>query len=178
MKKLIFLLIPVLFLTGCNISLPESSSFKQETQTSEANQKAMIKTVPIPTVTQSLERKNVSARAKLFDDANKISYIYLTSFGKVMAFYTVKGKVSSLRSYLSPSSKVVKGNGEPCDSWSSDISCFVIETADIDGTYGENVAGIFFFTTEGAYVEWNGEYIVSDQPLKITTPVELTREIK
>ena len=38
--------------------------------------------------------------------------------------------------------------------------------------------GIFFFTTEGAYVEWVGDYMMSDQPLKLTTQPELVREIK
>ena len=41
-----------------------------------------------------------------------------------------------------------------------------------------NTDGIFFFTTEGAYVEWKGDYMMSDQPLKLTTTPELVREIK
>ena len=36
---------------------------------------------------------------------------------------------------------------------------------------------MFFFTTEGAYVEWNGQYVWSDQPLKITQQPELVQEI-
>jgi hypothetical protein len=55
--------------------------------------------------------------------------------------------------------------------------CYVVNAPDLDGTYGENVEGIFFFTTEGAYVEWKGEYMMSDQPLKLSTPPELVRQI-
>lgn len=37
--------------------------------------------------------------------------------------------------------------------------------------------GIFFFTTEGAYVEWAGEYMVSDFPLKLSTPPAMVKQI-
>lgn len=36
----------------------------------------------------------------------------------------------------------------------------------------------YIFTTEGAYVEWKGDYMMSDQPLKLTTQPELVRQIK
>jgi prepilin-type N-terminal cleavage/methylation domain-containing protein len=140
-------------------------------------QNKIVKTVALPQLETSLERVNVSKRAEIFNQENKVSYIYLVSFGRVMAFFTVKGKVSSLRSYMVPTEKIVFGNGEPC-TWSSSERCHVVNAPDIDGTYGENVAGIFFFTTEGAYVEWKGDYMMSDQPLKLTTQPELVRNIK
>ncbi len=97
-----------------------------------------------------------------------------------MAFYTVKGKVSSLNSYMSPQERIVYGNGKPCkeEGWESDSPCYPIQAPDIDGSYGINASGIFFFTTEGAYVEWKGDYMMSDQPLKLTTQPELVREIQ
>lgn len=144
----------------------------------------VAKAVPVPQLQTSSERKNVAKRAEMFNNEEKISYIYLVSYGKVMAFFPVQGKVSSLRSYMTPTEKMVYGNGDTCpegDNWgSSDDSadCYVVSAPDIDGTYGENVEGIFFFTTEGAYVEWKGEYMMSDQPLKLSTQPELVREIK
>ena len=39
--------------------------------------------------------------------------------------------------------------------------------ADVDGSYGENDTGIFFFTTDGKYVEWTGTYLYSDIPFEI-----------
>lgn len=148
---------------------------------SELQQK-FVNAVPVPDLQTSSERKNVSRRAQLFNSEDKISYIYLVSYGKVMAFYTVQGKVSSLRSYMSPTEQLVDYQGRKCDgSWDnscSQSSAYTVSAPDIDGTYGENVEGIFFFTTEGAYVEWKGEYMMSDQPLKLTTQPELVREIK
>lgn len=152
------------------------SDCNTEQNTAATTQAQLVKTVPVPVITNSLERQNVANRATLFDSPDKISYIYLLSYGKVMAFYTVKGKVSSLRSYMFPETKLVYGDGTPCNYGSA--SCYPVDAADIDGTYGENVEGIFFFTTEGAYVEWKGDYMMSDQPLKLSTQPELIREVK
>ncbi len=136
--------------------------------------------VPVPQLTTSSERKNVARRAELFNNEDKISYIYLVNYGRVMAFFTVQGKVSSLQSYMTPTEKLSADNGEDCNRMNSstgNAGCYVVSAPDIDGTYGENVEGIFFFTTEGAYVEWRGEYMMSDQPLTLTTQPELVREI-
>ena len=158
---------------------PESpkDSYKSDVQKVEETQKKVQKRVPIPEINTSAERQNLSRRAVLFDNESKITYIYLVSYGKVMAFFTVSGKVSSLNSYLTPLDKLVYGDGSTCNYKQSSY-CHVVSAPDIDGAYGENADGIFFFTTEGAYVEWKGEYMVSDQPLLLRTPVELYRAIK
>lgn len=137
--------------------------------------------VPVPQLQTSSERKNVSRRAEIFNNEDKISYIYLVNYSKVMAFFTVQGKVSSLQSYMTPVEKLISDTGEDCNYFNSstgNAGCYVVSAPDIDGTYGENVDGIFFFTTEGAYVEWRGDYMMSDQPLKLTTQPELVREIE
>jgi hypothetical protein len=145
-------------------------------------QSRLIQSVPIPDLQTSSERKNVARRAEIFNNESKISYIYLVSYGKVMAFYTVKGKVSSLNSYLTPQEQLVDYTGKRCtNTWNdrcTEASAYILSAPDVDGTYGSNVEGIFFFTTEDAYVEWKGEYMMSDQPLKLATPPELVREIK
>ena len=43
--------------------------------------------------------------------------------------------------------------------------------ADVDGSYGENDAGIFFFTPDGKYIEWTGTYLYSDIPFIVEDPV-------
>lgn len=179
MKKLFIIpaLCVLFLLAGCEVPTTTTQNYKTESQTMKEAQSAMVTQVPIPKITTSVERKNVAKRAELFNVENKISYIYLVNYGRVMAFYTVKGKVSSLRSYLAPMEKIVRPDGsENC--WMSSENCIVVEAPDLDGTYGENVAGVFFFTTEGAYVETQMDYLMSDQPLKLTTQPELVREIK
>lgn len=157
------------FLTDCP---SDSNDINKAAQV----QGKVMAAVPIPQLSTSLERENVAKRAQIFNTPDKISYIYLINYGKVMAFYTVQGKVSSLRSYMVPTEKLVRGSGNPCNG--NESNCYVVGAPDIDGTYGENVSGIFFFTTEGAYVEWKGDYMMSDQPLKLSTQPELIREIK
>lgn len=92
--------------------------------------------------------------------------IYLVSYGSVMAFYPVSGKVTSLNSYLLSSERST-GSG------------YAIEQADIDGAYGENADGVFFFTADtDAYVEWKGEYLWSDQCLAPSQQPQLVRELQ
>lgn len=172
--------------SACGFFFPCDDTQQEPNAVEESNKIAqdVFKAIPVPQLQTSSERKNVAKRAEMFNNEEKISYIYLVSYGKVMSFFTVQGKVSSLRSYMTPTQKMVYGNGDNCseaDQWGqSDDSadCYVTDAPDIDGTYGENVEGIFFFTTEGAYVEWKGEYMMSDQPLKLATQPELIREIK
>jgi len=161
-----------------------SNSYNADTNKVESTQQKLQTAVPIPDLTNSAERQNISARAKAFDDINKVSYIYLISYGKVMAFYTVKGKVSSLNSYLTPLDKLVDSNGNKCgvhNTYGYDGGvdpCYAVSAPDIDGAYGQNADGIFFFTTDGVYVEWQGQYMMADQPLKLSTPPELVQTIK
>lgn len=130
-----------------------------------ANQKALVKNTEVPVVTDSIERKNIIARTELFNNSTKISYVYLMSYWRVVSFHTVKWKVSSVSSYLTPQERIVNRWGDDCrmGNW----ECFIVQAPDIDGSYGTNWDGIFFFTTEWMYVEWNGEYLISDRLLKI-----------
>lgn len=73
--------------------------------------------------------------------------------------FTVDGKVSSLNSFLTPDSDYYSCNAT--NKW----------IADVDGSYGENDNGIFFFTPDGKYVEWSGIYLYSDIPFEVDAPV-------
>ena len=50
------------------------------------------------------------------------------------------------------------------------------ETADVDGSYGENDSGIFFFTPDGKYIEWTGTYLYSDIPFEVSGTVITCQE--
>lgn len=119
---------------------------------------------PIPTdVEFSLERFNLirrmyivngspeKAKAMVCPVDQPIGHILLLSDGVVVAEFTVKGKVSSLNSYLSPDYIEER-------EFSHD-SVINTELADVDGSYGKNVDGIFFFDPSGEYYEWNGKYL-------------------
>lgn len=92
-----------------------------------------------------------------------LGYIVLfTDNGAVIEKFIVDGKVSSLNSFLTPNS---------VDEYVGSGGVKTIELADVDGSYGENDNGIFFFTPDGKYVEWTGTYLYSDIPFEISDPI-------
>jgi hypothetical protein len=172
-------------MAGCvqDGNIPQQSSQEIEQQNMESQQQTMINNVPAPILSKSLERENIAARLQVLNDNSKVFYVYLVNYGKVMAFYTAKGKVSSLNSYMTPMQRIVADQACLDNCWGSS-SCdksgcyFTVEAPDQDGSYGENDNGVFFFTTEGAYVEWHGDYLVSDFALSLSTPAELVINLK
>jgi len=181
MKKILAILGMLILVCGCiddrNI---EKSTITIEQDLTEKNQKVLALTQPAPTITKSLERENLIKRMGLINDNGKTFYIYLINFGKVMAFYTTNGKITSLNAYLTAETKFIRDDDcySKCSGVESCSVCwYVSESPDLDGAYGKNDDGVFFFTTEGAYVEWKGDYMVSDQPLKLSQPPELIMDI-
>ena len=125
----------------------------------------LVKSVPPPRIKSSQERRNLAERLSRFNTDTKVSYIYLVDFGKIMAFHTVKGKVSSVNSLLTTPDQIVTiGN----TLGNLKRSRHVVQSPDLDGSYGSNGAAVFWFTTDGTYVEWNGTYMLSDKPLVLT----------
>ena len=138
---------------------PRAAGLKMQTET----MLNVMAAVPVPVLMTAQERKMVVRRAQRFDVENKLGYVYIiTESGAIIGYYTIFGKVASLRSYLTPVDQVIV----PA---STDGGGVVVEAPDIDGTYGENVEGVFFFTDNDVYVEWNGKYLYSDQILPIRT---------
>lgn len=132
---------------------------------------------PTPTdINYSLERYNLIRRAYWVngqrEKANALAcavekplgYIVLFAGNTVVGNFIVDGKVTSLNSFLSPDSEYYEysyGEQRTYNKW----------LADVDGSYGENDNGIFFFTPDGKYVEWTGEYLYSDIPFIVNSPV-------
>jgi hypothetical protein len=152
----------------------KSNTAKQEQNLTEANQAVLLKTQPPVRLTYSLERDNINNRTELWNDPNKVSFIYLVNYGKVMAFYTIKGKVSSVNSQITNPSQIVDDGTSTFDGRNPN---HVMPSPAEDGSYGTNGDGVFFFCTDGTYVEWSGDYMLCDKPLKLTTPPELVIDV-
>lgn len=135
-------------------------------------------TIEIKDLDYSLERYNVIRRAYWVNGQREkamslpcpvtrpLGYIVLFSqSGAVVGRFVVDGKVSSLNSYLFPAEwfQLVEQNR----NWDYEI----VEIAGIDGCYGSNVSGIFFFTTDGKYIEWTGDFLYSDIPFTVDEPI-------
>lgn len=165
----------------CSTDTSNQNTFMMEQASTEVNQRTLEVAEPLPKLQDSTERAQLIKRLQLFNDPNKISYIYLLSYGKVMAFYTIKGKVSSINSILTDPTQLINPyyGGESCDGKGSG-DCQQVPSPDLDGSYGANgpEGTIFFFTTGGVYVEWHGDYMMSDQPLQLSTPPEMVMAVK
>ena len=159
----------ILCLTGCS---EPSGSYMDNINTKE-NANRLQDNQPTPTdIEYSLERYNLTRRAYWVNGQREkanalvcpiekpLGYvILLTESGSVVGKFTVDGKVSSLNSFLTPDSEYYSRNAT--NKW----------IADVDGSYGENDNGIFFFTPDGKYVEWSGIYLYSDIPFEVDAPV-------
>ena len=173
MKKILSICVICLFIAGCDERADNSKGTQRlEQDKTEENQARLVAATPPPQFNNSLERDNLVRRLNTLNVQNKIGYIYLVGQGgEVIANYTVKGKVSSLNSLLTTPQQIV--NRWVGSSDSGHYEGFVVDSPDFDGSYGKNPEGIFFYTTDGTYVEWIGHYLYVDKPLRITTPVKL-----
>ena len=176
MKKLILIVLSIMLVlsfVACDGPISATEKNKQDTKTVTETLTAKQKT---PTdINYSLERYNLirraywvngqreKANALVCEIEKPLGYVILFSGNVAVGRFVVDGKVSSLNSYLSPDSDYFEiiGTGLYYNSW----------LADVDGTYGENDSGIFFFTPDGRYIEWTGTYLYSDIPFEISDPV-------
>lgn len=182
MNRPIFLLSAALVAAGtlaaCDYTSGPPSARQVEQAAAVENQAKLNQSAPIPILPISQERENLVKRATRINVQNMTSCITLFSQnGVVVGFFPVNGKVSSLNSYLLSGEQLVDGYdgsvvnaGAPATAVGSSDNYtrypVVMEQPDIDGAYGENADGIFFFTADtDAYVEWKGDYFWSDQCL-------------
>lgn len=177
MRKSLKVLLSVLFagsvLAGCEIE--ETSGEIDKKQTKEVAN-TLSENQPTPTdIEYSLERYNLIKRAYwvngMRDKANSLpspiadmplGYVVLfTESGDVIGQFTVDGKVTSLNSFLTPDSEYYEIDNNTTrvrdNEW----------LPDVDGSYGSNDIGIFFFTNDGKYIEWDSHYLYSDIPFNV-----------
>ena len=132
---------------------------------------------PTPTdISYSLERYNLIRRAYWVNGQREkanalpcevekpLGYVVLFSGNVVVGNFVVDGKVSSLNSFLTPDSEYYEYSGGEYSKKNNWL-------ADVDGSYGANDNGIFFFTPDGKYIEWTGSYLYSDIPFTVDSPV-------
>lgn len=165
--------------TGCVLDEDPTSTKGDINNTLDIGNK-LVRSQATPTdIDYSLERYNLIKRAYwvngMRDKARALpspiadmplGYIVLfAESGSVVGKFTVDGKVTSLNSYLTPDSEYYEilygGTYTKQNKW----------LPDVDGSYGSNDNGIFFFTTDGKYIEWTGTYLYSDIPFIVKDPI-------
>lgn len=174
---LALILIAIAPLSGCSeVPATGGTSTDISSQKQVADKLASSQNTPTD-IEYSLERYNLIRRTYWVNGQREkantlpcevekpLSYIVLFSGNTTVGSFVVDGKVSSLNSFLTPSAV------DSTDWSSAGITTITTEMADVDGSYGENDSGIFFFTPDGNYYEWTGTYLYSDVPFIIEDPV-------
>lgn len=151
-----------------------SDANQHDRNTTEQIARTMAERQPTPSdITYSLSRYNLIRRtyylAGEFEKAKNLPcevrkplgyiYLFVEGVGCVLTD-SVDGIVTSMRSYLTPDSEYYSAGSGLVD-W----------LADIDGTYGDNPDGIFYFDVNGEYHEWTGLYYYSQNYYPIDDPV-------
>lgn len=172
------LVITTLIVVGCSSSSTTTSGTTVDKQKTINMANVLSSNQPTPyDISYSLERYNLirraywvngqreKANALVCEIEKPLGYIVLFAGNTIFGRFVVDGKVTSLNSYLTPDSEyyelIYGGTSTYHNQW----------LADVDGSYGENDNGIFFFTPDGKYVEWTGEYMYSDIPFVVNDPV-------
>lgn len=169
--------------TGKELANNVGGAYWYEIKVTESNQQNLVRAQPPFKMEHSLERQNLIERYKYLNDRNNVHHVYLMSEqGQVVSYYVAQGKVSSVNSKLTNNQQIVRAENCNYDTGNgaggSEGACFKkVESPQMDGSYGENGEAIFFFTTDGHYVEWSGTYLVSEEPKNINDEVVLTEEV-
>ena len=185
-RKMIGLLIALVMgatlLVGCGEYTSTVNGSTQDMQNTIQTASDLQASQPTPTdIDFSLERYNLIKRAYWVNGQREkamavpckverpLGYILLlTDAGAPIGRFVVDGKVSSLNSFLTPDSEFYEqefgSNGYSIGDGNDWL-------ADVDGSYGQNDNGIFFFTPDGNYWEWTGTYLYSDVPFEIDNPI-------
>ena len=173
----------VVCLSACGLEFDATSGTAQNNADTQAVADKLTSAQKTPTdIDYSLERYNLirrsywvngqreKANTLICEIEKPLGYIVLFSGNAVVGKFLVDGKVTSLNSFLSPDSEMYEvATGSTSTYYNKWL-------ADVDGSYGENDSGIFFFTPNGNYIEWTGSYLYSDIPFEIEAPVVTYQE--
>lgn len=171
MKRLsVFLCAAVLLLlAGCNEGNAQPPTAKNaQAQKAEAAANSI-------TFSENAEIDNIKARLQLTANPGLLGYVVLLNeMGQPVMYTGVKGKITSGSKRLTKPYEVNHNwdHGE----WHGDKE---LPGASDEGTYGSSGDYVFFWTPAGQYIQWNGKFLYSDKPFRLTaSPLVLAIESK
>jgi len=146
----IFLIATAFVLTAC---IDEDQTKRQQHKAAEAAANSL-------NFTDNAEIDNIKRRLELTSKPGLMGYIVLMNDAGQPVFYgTIKGKVTSGSKRLTRPRWV--------DSFGS-LNQAITDAPSDEGTYGSSTPYIFFWTTSGAYMQWSGQYLYSDKPIRLS----------
>ena len=164
MKRFITFILICIVTAGVLSAVGVSETKQLETQAARETTDNAITAIPVPKITNFVERKTLAQWAQRWDKPSVVTYLYLFSYGQCIGYYVCIGKPAATTNYLVPEWK---------DHYAGNGAVESEQTMDLDGTYGANNPGIRFFTASGTAVEWAGQgasYLYSDAPIPLNVP--------
>ena len=158
MNKILTTLSVVAFLGLAACDVPEAQQTTKDVQAAKAA--AAAESIQF---TENAEIENIKARLQLTSNPGQIGFVLLMSeAGAPISYMSVKGKVTSGGKRLTQP-QVVK-----CLEYVNSTGCSWTTTdgPSDEGTYGHSGEYVYFWTTSGQYVQWNGKYLYSDKPFR------------
>ncbi len=144
MKKVILSMMAALTLVACN-----DGGARQQ----QAQHGARLAEKAMSNVSDNGEQNNIYARLNLTGNPNLLGHIAIVNkVGQVVLYTTIKGKVTSGSKRLT--------NPGYCGDKAGDCPSD-------EGTFGSSNPYIFFWTTQGQYIQTSMDYIYSDKPLRL-----------
>jgi len=149
MNKLIPVIMITLLLSACNDVKPTKAKVTQSMKAAEAAESI--------TFTENAEIENIKARLQLTSDPGLTGFVLLMNeAGQPIMYTSVRGKITSGGKRLTKQYKLVKVyQGRIKTPAPSD-----------EGTWGSSNPYVYFWTTTGQYIQWNGKYLYSDKPFR------------
>ena len=140
-------------LAGCNAV--DTAPTAQQEQSAKAQAAAQAVTFE-----KNAEIDNIQRRLKLTSNPGQIGFVMLINqAGQPIMYTSVKGKITSGGKRLT----VPKTYGHDCYQGSCADTA---QGATDEGTYGSAGDYVYFWTVDGQYIQWAGNYLYSDKPFR------------
>lgn len=150
--KLLFVAILAFSVTACVEEGKPSAKSAQAQKAKEAANSINF--------TENSEIDNIKRRLELTSNPGAVGFILLLNQAGQPIMYTgVKGKITSGSKRLTEPDR--SGN------WGAGNNNVVRAAPSDEGTYGSSDPYIYFWTTNGQYIQWSGSYLYSDKPLRV-----------
>ena len=108
---------------------------------------------------ENAEIDNIKKRLELTANPGLLGFVVLLNeMGQPVMYTGVKGKITSGGKRLTR-----------VDMTEMHDHTLVRQAASDEGTYGSSGEYVYFWTPEGQYIQWNGKYLYSDKPFRLTT---------
>lgn len=137
-------------LTGCDEDQPSTKKVQAERAKEAANSINFADNVEI---------ENIKKRLIMTSKPDALGFVLLMNeMGQPVMYTSVKGKITSGSKRLT----------EPDRTASPGQNTVVRAAASDEGTWGSSDSYIYFWTVDGQYIQWNGKYLYSNQPFRVS----------